>query len=160
MLRLWLYSPFSTILRGSRGFLFSVSSFPLFLSLPLSLSSGAGLICVCWPLGEGGGVSGLCAALASLIISGRLSGDPPPPPLYLPLSYSSSFSSPQPLGLPRSAAEMSAQIWVLMQIIISIIFLHLWPLCRGNSAFLLCQVAQGSEAAVGGGKCLTWSQMV
>lgn len=32
---------------------------------------------------------------------------------------------------------MSAQIWVLMQIIISIIFLHLCPRCQGNKAFPL-----------------------
>lgn len=42
----------------------------------------------------------------------------------------------QPLGLHR-ASEMSAQIWVLMQIIISIIFLHLCPRCQGNKAFPL-----------------------
>lgn len=42
----------------------------------------------------------------------------------------------QPLGLHR-ASKMSAQIWVLMQIIISIIFLHLCPQCRGNKAFPL-----------------------
>ena len=42
----------------------------------------------------------------------------------------------QPLGLHR-AGEMSAQIWVLMQIIISIIFLHLCPRCQGNKAFPL-----------------------
>lgn len=42
----------------------------------------------------------------------------------------------QPLGLHR-ASEMSAQIWVLMQIIISIIFLHLCPQCQGNKAFPL-----------------------
>lgn len=42
----------------------------------------------------------------------------------------------QPLGLHR-ASEMSAQIWVLMQIIISIIFLHLCPWCQGNKAFPL-----------------------
>lgn len=42
----------------------------------------------------------------------------------------------QPLGLHR-ASEMSAQIWVLMQIIISIIFLHLCPQCQGNRAFPL-----------------------
>lgn len=42
----------------------------------------------------------------------------------------------QPLGLHR-ASEMSAQIWVLMQIIISIIFLHLCPPCQGNKAFPL-----------------------
>lgn len=42
----------------------------------------------------------------------------------------------QPLGL-HIASEMSAQIWVLMQIIISIIFLHLCPWCQGNKAFPL-----------------------
>lgn len=48
-----------------------------------------------------------------------------------------SLCSPwQPLGLHR-ASEMSAQIWVLMQIIISIIFLHLCPRCQGNKAFPL-----------------------
>lgn len=58
---------------------------------------------------------------------------------HLAKAYQQTPSPPsprQPLGLHR-ASEMSAQIWLLMQIIISIIFLHLCPQCQGNKAFLL-----------------------
>lgn len=58
---------------------------------------------------------------------------------HLAKAYRQTPSPPsprQPLGLHR-ASKMSTQIWVLMQIIISIIFLHLCPQCRGNKAFPL-----------------------